>query len=164
VSPLSFKAPPDPPMRTTLCLVAIGAAAKRKAVSQGEKIQSTLSSTIVFSGNFVMVPMSLLSSYMVTSRGSFFPYSLINNPPSALTSSTHILYTFPLVTITPGAFTPERDVTQPTRILSFAGAAIPGALNKNMTTGITTNNSSNTFLFIAYLLLLLTSLANGLEF
>ena len=117
---LSFSAPPEPPMSTILCLLAIGAAAKRKAVSQGENIRSTLSSTMVFSSSFVMVPTSLLSSYMVTSRGSLFPYSLIINPPFALTSSTHILYTFPLVSMTPLAFTPEREVTQPTRILSFA--------------------------------------------
>jgi hypothetical protein len=38
------------------------------------------------------------------------------------------------------------------RILSLAGAALTAAENKNMTTGITTNNPRNAFFFMAYLL------------
>jgi len=57
-----------------------------------------------------------------------------------------MVYTFPLVTGTLLAFTPDNDVTHPTRILSLAGGAAWTIEQKqNTTIDITTIAKNNCF-------------------
>ncbi len=141
-------APPSAVNRIYPCLLAIGAWAKMKAVPQAGHRKSTLSSTINFSVSLVIVPISLLSSYINSSIGNFFPYSFTYIPPSALTSATHVSQIGLNAESPIMANGPERGLDIPTTILSLASDGVVPATHKITTPTVNTNKPSNTLFFI----------------